>query len=132
MPEVLVALYYSYGTADAVRAALVADGFPTDRVELTSQVDEGQAGALPAEAFSGRISQYFETLFEGEDGGCIEFFTEGLKRGGAVVAVHPRGAEEVERATAILQRHKPIEIEGRNLDAQRGDDAPSDQPGRTA
>jgi hypothetical protein len=132
MPEVLVALYHSYATANAVRAALVADGFPTDRVELTSQVDEGRAGETPGEEFSERISQYFGNLFEGDDRGCIEFFTEGLKRGGAVITVHPRGPEEVERATTIMQRHKPIEIEGVDSEPKRSSTLPGMQPTSSA
>jgi hypothetical protein len=132
MPEVLVALYYSYGTADAVRAALVADGFPTDRVELTAKVDEGQAGTGPGDAFGERITQYFENLFDGDGGGCTEFFVEGLKRGGAAITVHPRGPEEVERATAILQRYKPIEIEGFESETRRSSTMPGMQPTSSA
>lgn len=116
MPEVLVALYDSYGTADAARTELVSAGFPTDRVELTSRVDEGRAGAVPGDRFSERVSRYFDTLFEESD---VEryagFFTEGLQRGGATITVHPRGEEEIERATAILQKRHPVEIEGRDL-----------------
>ncbi len=132
MTEVLVALYHSYATANAARAALVADGFPTDRVELTSKVEEGQAGTVPGDEFSERITQYFENLFEGDGGGCTEFFTEGLKRGGAAITVHPRGAEEVERATGILQRHKPIEIEGVEPETKRSSTLPGMQPTSSA
>ncbi|MGH8285558.1 MAG: hypothetical protein ACRETT_07305 [Steroidobacteraceae bacterium] len=60
MPEVIVALYDSYGAAAHARTDLVAEGFPTDRVELTARIDEGRAGAVPG----------------------------GLKRGGATITVH--------------------------------------------
>jgi hypothetical protein len=121
MPEVLVALYDSYGTADAVRSELVASGFPTDRVELTSRIDEGRAGTVPGERFSERVTQYFDTLFEASDSQrYTSFFTEGLQRGGATVAVHPRGEEEIEQAIDVLQRRRPIEIEGSDLGLQGG------------
>jgi broad specificity phosphatase PhoE len=121
MPEVLVALYDSHDAADAVRAELVAAGFPTDRVELTSRMDEGRAGAVPGERFTERATKYFDTLFERSDSEpYAQFFTEGLLRGGAAVTVHPRGEVEVESATEVLQRHHPLEIEGRDLEQQRG------------
>jgi hypothetical protein len=121
MPEVLVALYDSYGAADAARTELVAAGFPTDRVELTSRLEEGRAGAVPGERFTERATQYFGTLFEDSDADRFtDFFTEGLQRGGAAIAVHPRGEEEIERATEILQRRRPVEIEGRDLGSRGG------------
>lgn len=121
MPEVIVALYDSHAAADDVRTELVADGFPTDRVELTSRGDEGRAGAVPGEAFDERATRYFDTLFDADDArGYAAFFIEGLQRGGAAIAVHPRGAEEIGRASEILQRHRPIEIEGRDLGGQGG------------
>jgi hypothetical protein len=121
MPEVLVALYDSYATADALRTEMVSAGFPTDRVELTSRIDEGRAGAVPGERFTERVRRYFHTLFEDADSDrYTDFFTEGLQQGGATIAVHPRGEEETELATRILQRHRPIEIEGRDLGIEGG------------
>ena len=121
MPEVLVALYDSYGTADAVRAELVSAGFPTDRVELTSRVDEGRAGAVPGDRFGERVRRYFHTLFEdSESDRYTDFFAEGLQQGGATIAVHPRGEEEIEQAERMLRQHRPIEIEGRDLGFQGG------------
>ena len=46
MTPVIVALFDDYGIADRVRTELVADGFPTDRVELTSLMEPGQADML--------------------------------------------------------------------------------------
>jgi hypothetical protein len=46
MTPVIVALFDDFGVADRVRTQLVANAFPTDRVELTS----GHVPASPSEA----------------------------------------------------------------------------------
>ncbi len=115
MAQVMVALYDDYGVADRVRTELVAEGFPTSRVELTAAVETGQATAEPGDSFTERVANYFTHLFEAGDAqpGLAEFFTEGVRRGCAAITVHPRSEEEVQSATAILERHGPVNIDER-------------------
>jgi len=42
MSAVLLAVFGQYGDAERVRTQLVRDGFPTDRVELTSATEPGR------------------------------------------------------------------------------------------
>ena len=44
MYAVMVAVFRTHQAADAVRVALFQDGFPTDRLAVTSILDEGPAG----------------------------------------------------------------------------------------
>ena len=48
MGAVLLAVFKNHASAERVRSGLIRDGFPTDRVELTSQAEPGQAGIEPA------------------------------------------------------------------------------------
>ena len=117
MPAVLVALYDRHDTAEHARTDLVSDGFPTDRVELTSAREPGHAGMIPAAARSQKFRQYFETLFQQENGSSrAESFADRVSAGAATVAVHPRGEKEIARAKAILARHAPQELTGQNLE----------------
>ena len=116
MAQVMVALYDDYGVADRVRSELVEEGFPTSRVELTALVETGQADAQPGDSVTDRIANYFTQLFEADEDDereYAEFFTESVRRGGAVITVHPRSEEEIMSAQSILQRHGPVDIEAR-------------------
>ena len=62
MSAVLLAVFNEYDAADRVRTRLVTDGFPTDRVELTSAAEQGRAGMHPAPAARDKYLQYFRTL----------------------------------------------------------------------
>ena len=67
MSAVLLAVFGQYGDADRVRTKLVSDGFPTDRVELTSVAELGRAGVQPAGSRRVKFAQYFRTLLTEDD-----------------------------------------------------------------
>ena len=113
MPAVLVALYEQHATAEAARTELVNDGFPTDRVELTSAREPGHAGMIPAEGRAQRFREYFRTLFHGETSERrVDAFTNRVCEGRATVTVHPRGEREIARAKELSSRHHPQELAG--------------------
>jgi len=117
LAAVLVALYDGHPRAERARTALVQDGFPTDRVELTSMSEPGAAGLIAAGTASERLRRYFGTLFdEARHRGCAEYLAHRVGDGAAVLAVHPRGEQEIARAVEILERHEPREIEREHLD----------------
>jgi hypothetical protein len=117
MAAILVALYDNYSTAERVRTELVHDGFPTDRVELTSRPEPGTAGTLAAGSSEERFRKYFETLFDEErHRGCADYLAGRVATGAAVVTVHPRGDEEIGRASQILERNGPLELDREHLD----------------
>ena len=67
MSAVLLAVFGQYGDAERVRIKLVSDGFPTDRVELTSSAEPGRAGLHPAVSQRAKFAQYFRTLLSEDD-----------------------------------------------------------------
>lgn len=113
MTPVIVALFDDYGIADRVRTELVADGFPTDRVELTSLLETGQADSEPGDAFVARLSNYFHTLLDqGEErNGDADALTRRVQAGNSAIAVHPRTDYEIRSARHILHRNKPVAVE---------------------
>lgn len=131
MPNVLVALYDDYQVADRVRTELVLDGFPTDRVELTSDREAAQADTVPAGSRHERNRTYFRSLFEdGDEQDYADFFAEGVRRGGHTITVHPRGDYEIDRAREIMQRHEPVDIDARSAEWAR-EQRPATGPART-
>jgi hypothetical protein len=113
MTPVIVALFDDYGIADRVRTELVAEGLPTDRVELTSLVETGQADAEPGDAFAARVANYFHTLLDQseEHDGAAEGLAQRVRNGNSAVTVHPRTDYEIDSVRAILHRNKPVAVE---------------------
>ena len=119
MSAVLAALFPSHQIADAVRTRLVQDGFPTDRVELASRQDPGPSDVVPAEAMADKLKLHFRQLFPAdEDAEATDLLCRGVLEGRAVIAVHPRGDIETERAREILEQAGPIELRARDLEHQ--------------
>lgn len=116
MSAVILAVFEDYDAAEGVRTALVRDGFPTDRVELTSSRDMGRAALEPADSPHAKCVQYFSTLLAREDERHYpEMLAQRVEDGAATVTVHPRGSLETERATEILELAHPAHVVGHDL-----------------
>ena len=119
MSAVIAALYPDHATAQRVRTRLVQDGFPTDRVSLTSRQEPGQAQLIPAESTHEKLIQHFRQFFQGPEAeACAQMFARGVLDGHSVIAVQPRGTIETERAFAILRPANPLELRESDLDSQ--------------
>jgi hypothetical protein len=111
MTPVIVALYDDYGIADRVRTQLVADGFPTDRVEVTTREETGQADAEPGKRFPERLANYFHTIFDqGDSPAQAEEFADRVAKGDSAVTVHPRADYEISSARRILNQNRPVKV----------------------
>ena len=130
MSAVLAALFPNHAVAEAVRLQLFEDGFATDRVELASREDIGQAKLVPAKTTAEKLNLHFRKLFPAdEDVSITRQMCEGILAGRAVIAVQPRGDIETKRALEILERGGAMELSGRDLEHQPLEQAasPSDQ-----
>jgi hypothetical protein len=119
MSAVLAAVFVNHQAAEAVRTRLVTDGFPTDRVELTSNQELGHVKLVPSAGLAEKLMQYFGQLFPEEDQRApVQSLQEAVLAGRAVIAVHPRGEVETERAVEILNENSPVEMRANDLDKQ--------------
>jgi len=126
MSAVILAVFSEYAAADRVRTRLVADGFPTDRVELTSSVEPGRAGLEPGGSSRAKFAQYFRTLLgKADERPFVEGLAERVDGGAATITVHPRGAIETERAAEILEHEGAVEVVGHDLEHQSFEHAAS-------
>lgn len=111
MQDIIVALYDEHAAAVRVRTALVEDGFPTDRVEVTSPVEHRQADKGPSDSFGVNVLEYFRTLSADDaDRQRLNRFAQAVIQGASALTVHPRGEEEIRRAEKILDREAPREV----------------------
>lgn len=122
MSAVLVAVFNDHATAEGVRTRLVKDGFSTDRVELTSCQELGQAKLVPRKSVSGKLTEYFRKLFQSSTNGSgerwVALFQRAVLAGKAAVAVQPRGDVETQRALQLLNQAGPVELRGVDLQNQ--------------
>lgn len=128
MSAVLVAIFNDHATAAEVRTRLVKDGFPTDRVELTSPQDLGQVELVPRQTVAEKLTEYFRQLFPGQAGPSqdgrsegervTQLFQQAVLEGRAVLAVQPRGDVETKRALELLNDGGPAEVHGADLQNQ--------------
>ena len=131
MSAVLLAVFGKPADAERVRTRLVRDGFPTDRVELTSQHEPGRAGVQPAGSRRAKFVQYFRTLLsQDEERAFAEALAERVEGGNAAtIAVHPRGAIETARAAEILEDAGAVEVVGHDLQNQSFEHAAASREG---
>lgn len=124
MSAVLVAAFSDHATAERVRTRLVQDGFPTDRVELTSCQELGQVKLVPRASVGEKLTEYFGNLFQGGSGTngtgarSARLFQSAVLEGKATIAVQPRGDIETQRALELLNDAGPLELRGADLQKQ--------------
>ena len=120
MSALVVALYDNHAAAERVRTRLVQEGFPTDRVQLTSGAEPGPAAVIgPSPDLEAQLEEYFSGLFDRMDElPNVHFFVDGVTQGHAALTVHPRGEIETSRA---------LEICDHDLDDQTMEHAAADE-----
>lgn len=131
MSAVLVAAFSDHAAGDRVRIRLVQDGFPTDRVELTSSQELGRVRLVPRESVGDQLTEHFRKLFQvggnGESERPVELFTRAVLEGKAVLAVQPRGDVETNRALELLDEGGPVELRGTDLRQSKLERAAADK-----
>jgi len=130
MSAVLVAAFIDHATAERLRTRLVQDGFPTDRVELTSGQELGQVKLVPRESLGEKLNEYFRGLLQSDGNGSgersVQLFQRAVLDGKATLAVQPRGDIETRRALELLNEAGPVELRGADLDSQTLEHAATD------
>jgi hypothetical protein len=125
----IAALFSDHTAADRVRVRLSSGdaAFPTDRVHLTSTIEPGHAGLVPAASFALKLQAYFRTLFDHqEEADVIRSLSEGVQNGHGAIAVFPRGDIETKRARDVLRQAKPLQLYEHDLDKQTLEHAASE------
>lgn len=130
MSAILVAVFEDHTTAENIRTQLVKDGFPTDRVELTSLQELGQVKLIPRDGLGAKLTEYFGNLFQHAgthgDERSVQLLQRAVLDGKATVAVQPRGDIETQRALELLNEGGPLEIRHADLESQMLEHAASE------
>jgi hypothetical protein len=125
----IAALFPDHAAAERVRVRLSSGeaAFPTDRVHLTSTIEPGHAGLVPAASFALKLQAYFHTLFDREEEAeHVRSLSDGVQNGYGAIAVFPRGDIETKRALEVLRQGKPLQLYEHDLDKQTLEHAASE------
>lgn len=111
----VVGVYDEYSDAQAAVQALVADGFQRTNIQLSSEdTTSGTTTATTAKKESGGgIGGFFRSLFGSEQNPYHDTYAESARRGSYVLTVHARDDDEADRATDIMNRFDPVDVDER-------------------
>lgn len=108
MPKTIVALYNDHADAESTLRDLQAGGFDRSVMEITSHADHTALGAGSSQE-GGFLSRLFGWGVPEND---AQVYAEGVRRGGSLLKLRVDNAD-VDRALAVLERGKAVDIEER-------------------
>jgi uncharacterized protein (TIGR02271 family) len=120
----VVALFDSYSDAERGVTSLVNAGISRDRIDIASDAHATSAASAGTttgatarhedESIGDRISHFFSRLFGGDDRrDDVTYYSEAVRRGGAVVTVDAATEADADRAAEILHSSGAIDIDER-------------------
>lgn len=106
MAEKLLKIYDRLSKAEAARQALLASGFPSEKLHLSSTIDE--AGPVEGnfileykDALRSNDKSFLDSLFQRDDANEGLGYEEIAWRGSCLLTIETEGAEQLRRAQEI-------------------------------
>lgn len=109
----VVGVYDEYSDAQAALQALVADGFQRTNIQLSNEDDTTASTTTTKSKGSGGISGFFRSLFGSEQNPYHDTYAESARRGSCVLTVQARDDDEADRASDIMNRFDPVDVDER-------------------
>ncbi len=114
MENTVVGVYDSYTQAQNALNELLSSGFSRGDVRLSPDSDNGIARGSEQAGGSG-IGHFFRSLFGMEEHHeHRDIYSEAVRRGSCVLTVNAASEEQRDRATEIMNRHDPVDIDERS------------------
>lgn len=116
MANTVVGVYDSYAQAQNAMNELIASGFSRDDIQLNPEADRSSVtGASKADDAGGSaIGNFFRSLFGvDEDRSDRDMYSEAVRRGSCVLTVTASDDEQCDRASDIMNRFDPVDIDER-------------------
>ena len=128
MAHTLVGVYDNYQNAQATLKELLNSGFEIENVRLSPE-EESLAARQRAlrhdETTQGShgVMGFFRSLFDSEAAERqqhTDMYSEAVRRGSYLLTIHTNNDEQADSASAIMNRHQPVDIDER-VSVWRGD-----------
>ena len=112
METTLVVVFDQQTEAEQARDALLAEGFSSSQTRLTTPESGtgGETGRNPErdESFGAKVAHFFGFGDEHES-----TYSEAVRRGSCVLVVEAADDDQVKRASGIIERYNPVDIDER-------------------
>ena len=115
-PRSVVGVYDEYSDAQAAVQALVADGFQRTNIQLSNEADTTgttTTASTQKDSGGGGISGFFRSLFGSEQNPYHDTYAESARRGSHILTVQARDDDEADRASDIMNRFDPVDVDER-------------------
>jgi uncharacterized protein (TIGR02271 family) len=111
----VVGVYDEYSDAQAAVQALVADGFQRTNIQLSNEdsTSDTTTATTAKKESSGGIGGFFRSLFGSEQNPYHDTYAESARRGSYVLTVQAQDDDEADRASDIMNRFDPVDVDER-------------------
>lgn len=111
MQHTIAAVFERQNQAEQAIDDLVASGFSRDNVRLSQSLAESTARSADEGSFGASIKSFFSDIFGSATHPDTELYSEAVRQGHYVLMVDVADDDLVERATEVLDRHDPVDID---------------------
>jgi uncharacterized protein (TIGR02271 family) len=119
MEHTLVALFENEAQAKNALNELAAAGFAHDETYINASQQSPNASSASTrdtteddQSFGAKVRSFFSDMFGSDvDESQSDTYAEAVRRGNAVLTIRANSDEQVERASEILNRHHPIDVD---------------------
>lgn len=116
MENTVIGVYDSYAQAQNAMNELLSSGYSRNDIQLNPESDS--AARTDTQESSGGIGNFFRSLFGMDEKSEYrthgDIYSEAVRRGSCVLTVHADSEEQRDRATEIMNRYDPIDIDERS------------------
>ncbi|HEY8608661.1 MAG TPA: YsnF/AvaK domain-containing protein [Noviherbaspirillum sp.] len=115
MENTVVGVYDSYAQAQNAMNELLAAGFDRSDLQLSPDSERGTGSNSDDAQGGSAIGNFFRSLFGmDEERDTRDVYSEAVRRGSCVLTVNAASDDQLDRATDIMNRHDPIDIDERS------------------
>jgi len=118
MKNTVIGVYDSYAQAQNAMNELLAAGFSRGDVQLSQESERSDIGTTASGTDTGNeggIGHFFRSLFGMEDEReDRDVYSEAVRRGSCLLTAHAESEELLDRASEIMNRYDPIDIDERS------------------
>lgn len=119
MAHTLVAVFDNRTDADSAKADLVSAGFGNTSIRLTDSSDAPQDVDAHDDSLVGSIKNFFADIFSSNHDEHY-IYKEAISRGNVVLTLAADSDADVERASSIVERFNPIDIDEQQSEWRSG------------
>lgn len=111
MQHSIAAVFERQKQAEQAIDDLVASGFSRDNVRLSQSLADASGRSAHDASFGASIKSFFSDIFGSATHPDTELYSEAVRQGHYVLMVDVADDDLLERATDVLDRHDPIDID---------------------